>query len=647
MNPAFNRETAKRYGIGIGLPPGDHAGAERFLNEISTAGITKLRLTVFPHVWNNTGGRDWYRWLMAEAAERTDVTAALQRSDKAPSPAWADDTINYERFATEVAGELGKYCEWLELADPLGPVSWPDHSRKAAALLGSLHVQSGCKVCLGGLPLHATWLTLARDQGLFAEVQGLAFCHPGPGANWITGLSKAVEITRGCGPLQLWLTPEQLESQPDDQAPVQRLSRELATSSAILDSTADRIYFHREMAGMHGHDAATNTDGKPDLVARILRSGGSRALQALTSPGHIQPSAAGPDMELVIGGAGFIGCNLAARLAEEGRRVLVFDDLSRPGTEHNAMWLQQRFPEQVQFMLADIRDADAVRRAVAGARRIFHFAAQVAVTTSLEHPLLDHSVNALGTLNVLEAARRQPEPPAIVFTSTNKVYGNLSDVQLQHTADGYEPVEPAIRTQGIGESRPLAFCSPYGCSKGAADQYILDYAHTFELSAAVLRMSCIYGPRQFGNEDQGWVAHFLRQALLQEPITLYGDGYQVRDVLYIDDLVNAALMVSDHLPAVSGEAFNVGGGPFNKVSLRSLLDRLAELQSTMPPVFMEDWRPGDQRYYVSDTTKLQHLTGWYPRVNVGEGLRQLHAWMREHLDRTATAPQDKERQISL
>ncbi|MEX0730373.1 MAG: NAD-dependent epimerase/dehydratase family protein [Aquisalimonadaceae bacterium] len=353
-----------------------------------------------------------------------------------------------------------------------------------------------------------------------------------------------------------------------------------------------------------------------------------------------------PDIELIIGGAGFIGSNLAARLAAAGRQVLVFDNFSRAGSEHNAAWLRHQFPSHVQLLQADVRDADAVAHAVADARRIFHFAAQVAVTTSLAHPLTDHAVNTLGTLNVLEAMRRQPEPPSMVFTSTNKVYGNLPELKLQHTACGYEPVDATIRTQGIDESRPLAFCSPYGCSKGAADQYVLDYARTFGLPTAVLRMSCIYGPRQFGNEDQGWVAHFARQALLGRPITLYGNGYQVRDILYVDDLINAVLSVSNNLPGVSGEAFNVGGGPFNKVSLRSLLDRLAALQGGMPPINSAHWRPGDQRYYVSNTARLQRLTGWSARINVGEGIRRLYAWMRQHLDTTATPSKNGERQLS-
>ncbi len=351
--------------------------------------------------------------------------------------------------------------------------------------------------------------------------------------------------------------------------------------------------------------------------------------------------------ELVLGGAGFIGCNVAARLAGDGHDVLVFDDLSRAGTEHNLDWLLHRFPRRIQPMRADIRDAEAVDRAVASARRVFHFAGQVAVTTSLANPRADHAINTLGTLNVLEAARRQDDPPPLLFTSTNKVYGGLPDVALRRTPHGYEPEDPTVRARGIDEHRPLAFCSPYGCSKGAADQYVLDYAHTFGLPAAVVRMSCIYGPRQFGNEDQGWVAHFIRQTLAGEPITIFGDGLQVRDVLYVDDLVDALLAIVGQLPDLAGEAFNVGGGPANVLSLDGLLERLLALHGHLPEVLYEQWRPGDQRYWVSNTARLQERTGWRPRVDVNQGVQRLYTALREQLSAAPTDARSREGWIAL
>jgi CDP-paratose 2-epimerase len=332
---------------------------------------------------------------------------------------------------------------------------------------------------------------------------------------------------------------------------------------------------------------------------------------------------------LITGGSGFIGTNLAHRILSEGRPVLLFDSLSRPGVEQNLRWLRDTHGKLVDVIIADVRDSEAVRRAVQQAGQVFHFAAQVAVTTSLSDPVDDFDVNARGTLNVLEAIRAQSNPPALVFTSTNKVYGALEDVGLRRHNQRYEPTDPSLRQTGVSENRPLDFHSPYGCSKGTADQYVLDYARSYGLRAVVFRMSCIYGPHQFGTEDQGWVAHFLIRALEGQPITLYGDGRQVRDILAVDDLVDAFLLAQSHMGSESGQAFNIGGGPGNTVSLLELLDLIGELLGHKPVYELDAWRTGDQRYYVSDTGKFRRATGWKPRVTVQEGLEQLHRWLTE------------------
>ncbi len=329
---------------------------------------------------------------------------------------------------------------------------------------------------------------------------------------------------------------------------------------------------------------------------------------------------------VVTGGAGFIGTNLADHLLSAGRRVRILDNLSRAGVEANLDWLRRKHGERVAFELADVRDPEAVRRAVRGAAAVFHFAAQVAVTTSLVDPLTDFEVNARGTLNVLEAVRRESEPPPLFFTSTNKVYGGMEDVELRLRGLRYEPCDPAL-AHGFGEARRLDFHSPYGCSKGAADQYVLDYARSYGLRAIVFRMSCIYGPHQFGTEDQGWVAHFLLRAAEERPIVLYGDGMQVRDVLFVEDLVRAFLLAHEHVEAISGRAFNIGGGAENTVSLLELIGMIGELQGRRPQVFFENWRTGDQRYYVSDTRSFTAATGWRPLVTVPEGVGNLYNWL--------------------
>ena len=332
---------------------------------------------------------------------------------------------------------------------------------------------------------------------------------------------------------------------------------------------------------------------------------------------------------LITGGAGFVGTNLADALASAGERVVVLDNLSRPGVEQNAGFLAAEHPQLVEVEEADVRDRAAVARAVRGASRVFHLAGQVAVTTSLDDPMDDAATNVQGTLNVLEEVRARRTPPPVVFTSTNKVYGTLDDVELVEHDTRYEPASRTIRRHGIGEWRALQFCTPYGCSKGAADQYVIDYSHSYGIPAVVFRMSCIYGTHQMGNEDQGWVAHFLIRALEGNAVTIYGDGKQVRDVLYVEDLVEALRLASDGAATIGGRAFNIGGGPRNCISLLELIDMIGELSGDPVAVDFGDWRQGDQRYYVSDPSAFGATTGWQPRTAPADGVRLLHEWLQE------------------
>jgi CDP-paratose 2-epimerase len=325
---------------------------------------------------------------------------------------------------------------------------------------------------------------------------------------------------------------------------------------------------------------------------------------------------------VVTGGAGFVGTNLTSRLVEDGHRVVVLDTLARPGSERNLRFLRERYGRAVVFERGDVRDGAAVRRALAGADRVFHLAAQVAVTTSLDAPVDDFEVNLRGTLTLLEEARRLDEPPFVLFTSTNKVYGSLPDLPLALTDGRWLPADPRLRAHGLSEDRPLDFCTPYGCSKGGADQYVLDYAKSYGLHATVFRMSCIYGPHQNGTEDQGWVAHFAIRAQRGLPITIYGDGKQVRDLLYVDDLVDAMQLAHEHAADVAGRAFNMGGGPENAVSVAEVLDLVGASD-----VSHAEARMGDQRYYVADTRRFRDATGWSPLVDAREGIERLVRWL--------------------
>ncbi len=332
---------------------------------------------------------------------------------------------------------------------------------------------------------------------------------------------------------------------------------------------------------------------------------------------------------LITGGCGFIGTNVASRFLSEGHRVILFDNLSRPGAEKNLDWLQQTYGDLLEVNIADVRNEESLRKVISRVSKVFHFAAQVAVTTSLASPIEDFEVNARGTLNLLEALRTLHTPPPVVFTSSNKVYGDLADVEICGDACRYEPADQTIRQHGFSENRPLDFHSPYGCSKGAAGQYVLDYARTFKIPAVVFHMSCIYGLHQFGNEDQGWVAHFLIRAIENQPITIYGDGKQVRDILFAEDLVDAFLLAQENIHRLSGQSFNIGGGPRNTISLLELVDTIERLRGTRPEISFQGWRSADQQYYVSDVRKFMNATGWTPKISAMEGIRRLYDWLIE------------------
>jgi len=327
---------------------------------------------------------------------------------------------------------------------------------------------------------------------------------------------------------------------------------------------------------------------------------------------------------LITGGAGFVGTNLAHRLLRAGRQVRIYDNLSRAGGQQNLRWLRGVHGSRLQFHRGDVRNAADIRAVLADIGTVFHLAAQVAVTTSLADPREDFTINAGGTLNLLEEIRQANRPIGLIFTSTNKVYGALEDIPLAASSARYHPARDLC---AIDETRPLSFHSPYGCSKGTADQYVLDYARGYDVNATVFRMSCIYGPHQYGTEDQGWVAHFLIQALQDLPITIYGDGKQVRDLLYIDDLIDAMLCAEVHLPQIAGEAFNIGGGLDNTMSLIEVIERITALNGSPPVVAYGPGRVGDQRWYVSNPDKFERATGWRPKTTLESGLRRLYEWL--------------------
>ena len=331
---------------------------------------------------------------------------------------------------------------------------------------------------------------------------------------------------------------------------------------------------------------------------------------------------------LITGGAGFIGSNLAQRLVGQGHGVTVLDNLSRPGAEKNVAWLRDECGDRWTLLQADIRDSAALCRAAKEVDVIYHLASQAAVTASVQNPRHDFESNALGTFNVLEAARLSGRRPIVLYASTNKVYGGMEDVAVIEGETGY-----AYRDYpyGIPETYPLDFHSPYGCSKGAGDQYVRDYARIYGLSTVVFRQSCIYGPRQFGVEDQGWVAWLLIAAVTGQPISIYGDGKQVRDLLWVDDLLGLYDVAIQRIDVAAGQVYNVGGGPGNTLAVwQELGPMLMSLLGREIPVTYHDWRPGDQHIFVADVRKAERELGWRPTTSREDGVRLLYEWVVDH-----------------
>lgn len=331
---------------------------------------------------------------------------------------------------------------------------------------------------------------------------------------------------------------------------------------------------------------------------------------------------------LVTGGAGFIGSNLTLQLLNNGCEVTVFDNLSRRGSEKNLVWLLQNHnAKNLRVEVKDIRDFAAIKEAVASVDAVFHLAAQVAVTTSFLNPREDFEVNALGSFNVLEAARQVNHPPILIFSSTNKVYGAMDKIKVKKNSSRYAYVD---FPEGIAEDYPLDFHSPYGCSNGVADQYTRDYYRMYGIPTVVFRQSCIYGPRQMGMEAQGWVAYLAISAYKGRPITIYGDGKQVRDILYVDDLVAAYLAAVAKIEKVAGEVYNIGGGKENALSLLEYLRLLGKKINRKVKIKYAEWRPGDQKVFISNNAKLKKELGWVPKTSFKEGVDKLLDWIKEN-----------------
>lgn len=635
--------------------PGEYDRVEDVLADARALGIHDLRTGICWADWYASEGDGWYAWLLPRLAREMCIVPcvaytppSLGMVPKFSSPPLAPKT--YADFIDVMITRFGEFFEWIELWNrPDSPHDWdlrldPDWQIFSEMIGGAaywIHARGRKCVLPGVLPTDLNWLSLMHERGVLryidaVGVQGFPGMTELPWRGWdqeIGEVRARLAQLLNCPP-QVWITQTGFSTWRGD---------ERAQVRAFLDALnapAERVYWHGARDNRPAQSAVDvfhsdereyhygmkRADGNPKLLFEIWSGGGLQAVRdSEASRASVRTSGRRKHV-LITGGAGFIGTNLAKRLLSSGRQVLLYDNLSRPGADRNLEWLQSNFTKGLTVEIADVRDPVALRAAARSAEQVFHLAAQVAVTTSLEDPRHDFEVNVGGTLNLLEILRAMEQPPPLLYTSTNKVYGSLKDVPMQRTERRYQPLDAALRG-GVSESRALDFRSPYGCSKGAADQYVLDYAHTFGLPAIVFRMSCIYGLHQNGTEDQGWVAHFLIRALEQKPITIYGDGRQVRDLLFADDLADAFLLAQANMQTLSGQAFNIGGGLGNTVSLLDLIDLMESIHGTRPTTLLKDWRPSDQCYYVSDTNKFRVATGWAPKINVHQGVRRLSEWL--------------------
>ncbi|HET8551135.1 MAG TPA: NAD-dependent epimerase/dehydratase family protein [Gammaproteobacteria bacterium] len=637
----------------------DRDRVDAAIADIRRLGIRHLRTGLSWADYLTDDGPAWFDWLLPKLAKEAELLPCFVYTPPSlgEAPATRSPPRNpkdYADFIDLCIDRYGRYFDTVELwNEPNNLREWDyelDPSwRKFAATVGGAAYwakQRGKRTVLGGMsPIDPNWLNTMYERGVLEHIDVVGL-HGFPDSYdivhrpWTSHLRRVRDQLAHYGlASRVWVTETGYPTWRHDEF------CQLEAFADVLALPVERVYWYglTDLPPERSSDAGFHTDerdyhfgirtakGQDKLLARCWAERGLDGVRAMAKWPAVAAKSNGPTPArppvLVTGGAGFIGTNLTARLAAEGRTVRVLDNLSRPGVEKNLEWLRERCGSGVEFIPGDVRNERVVDDAVRGCEQIFHLAAQVAVTTSLDDPRADFDANLRGTLNVLEAARRQPTPPGLVFTSTNKVYGDLADISLNEGATRYAPRGAHIRKAGVDETRPLDFHSPYGCSKGGADQYVLDYARCYGLPAVVFRMSCIYGPHQFGTEDQGWVAHFLIRARDGQPITIYGDGKQVRDVLFVDDLVAAFLFAEARIHDLAGSAFNIGGGVRNAISLLELLDLIGELDGGKPKLSFAGWRTGDQPYYVSDTARFSAATGWRPRVGYRDGIARLHAWL--------------------
>ncbi|WP_157494131.1 GDP-mannose 4,6-dehydratase [Fulvivirga imtechensis] len=656
-------DESKEIGILQWFHLGEYEKVEQTLNDLKTIGIKHLRTGISWADYYTKEGEAWYDWLLPRLSKEVEILPCFLYTP--PSIGIAHKTSSppkgpkrFADFMDIFINRYGEHFEWVELWNEPNNRSEYDYTLDSnwdifcemiiCAAYWSKHL--GKKVALGGMsPIDVNWLDFMAQRNVLENVDAVGI-HGFPGSfdshfrNWNDQIESVQKVLddHNLQP-EIWITEAGFSTWQYDE------KQQLQEFIKVINSSATRVYWYSlydlcpsrsTVDGFHldereYHFGLKDYKGKPKLLYRMMESFDLHSLKDIdwcksSNPAAKKARKSTDKYVLVTGGAGFIGVNLANHLLNLGHKVIVYDNLSRPGVEKNLEWLlSEHDSKSIWVEIADIRNYFNLKKAVDHACMIFHLAGQVAVTTSLEDPSFDFDVNIRGTFNVLEAIRESAHQPPIIFTSTNKVYGSLHDVAFDQSDFRYVPRDRDIQKYGISESQPLDFHSPYGSSKGSAEQYVLDYARSFDLKAVVFRMSCIYGPHQFGTEDQGWVAHFLINAIKEEMIHIYGDGKQVRDILFIDDLVKAFQLAWENIEKINGEAFNIGGGLDNSISLLELVHLIEIKKDVKVDLQFDKVRTGDQVYYISDYRKLKKAVGWSPSVTMSEGIDRLYRWLQK------------------
>jgi CDP-paratose 2-epimerase len=632
------------------------------LKDLKKLGINHLRTGISWADCYTKEGEQWFNWLLPTLAAEVTILPCFLYTP--PSVGLQHKTSSPPRrpkmfadFIDVFVSKHGQHFEWVELwNEPNNRSEYdyildPNWEFFIEMITGAAYwaKQLGKKVALGGMsPVDCNWLDEMAKSHVLDNVDAIGI-HGFPETfdphfiPWDEQLLQVQSVLKDHQiQSEIWITEAGYSTWKNDEI------KQVHEFIKAIHSQANRVYWYSlydldpakpTIDGFHVDEreyffGMKKTGGQPKLLFNLLKDHSPLKLREvgfIKETMHLKKPSPTPEYVLITGGAGFVGVNLADHFLTLGQKVIIYDNLSREGVEKNLEWLMsQHDSSRIWVEIADTRNYYQLQKVMKHAKVVYHLAAQVAVTTSLTHPKHDFEVNIQGTFHLLEAIRNTSHQPPLIFTSTNKVYGNLEDLAFSETENSYVPKDSEILRKGISEDKQLDFHSPYGVSKGAADQYVLDYARSYGLMAVVFRMSCIYGPHQFGTEDQGWVAHFLIQILQGKPIHIYGNGKQVRDILYVEDLVSAFVLAWENIEKISGEAFNLGGGKERAISLLQLIHFIEEKYEVAVDLNFAETRTGDQVYYVSNTEKYQNATGWTPKVSIKKGLSQLTQWVNKH-----------------